>query len=189
MWYIYTRECCCCLVTKCCPTFVTPWTVAHQAPLSILFSRQEYWSELPFPSPGDLPEPGIKTMSPALALVCAKLLQSCLTLFNSMTCSLPCSSVHGTVQEWIWQGVAMPSSRRYSQPRDRIASLLSPALTGRFFITEPPGTPTRGCYLAIKKNEIMPFAETQMNLETVTVNGVSHKKTDIMIPLITGITK
>ena len=73
--------------------------------------------------------------------------------------------------------------------QDRIASLLSPALTGRFFITEPPGTPTRGCYLAIKKNEIMPFAETRMNLETVTVNGVSHKKTDIMIPLITGITK
>ena len=46
--------------------FVTPWTVAHQAPLSMEFSRQEYWSELPFPSPGDLPDPGIKPMSPAL---------------------------------------------------------------------------------------------------------------------------
>ena len=47
--------------------FVTPWTVAHQAPLSMGFSRQEYWSGLPFPSPGDLPDPGIKPTSPALA--------------------------------------------------------------------------------------------------------------------------
>ena len=39
--------------------FVTPWTVAHQALLSVEFSRQEYWSGLPFPSPGDLPDPGI----------------------------------------------------------------------------------------------------------------------------------
>ena len=46
--------------------FATPWTVAHQAPLSMGFSRQEYWSELPFPSPGDLPDPGIKPRSPAL---------------------------------------------------------------------------------------------------------------------------
>ena len=46
--------------------FATPWTVAHQAPLSMGFSRQEYWSELPFPSLGDLPDPGIKPRSPAL---------------------------------------------------------------------------------------------------------------------------
>ena len=46
--------------------FATPWTVAHQAPLSMGFSRQEYWSGLPFPSPGDLPNPGIEPMSPAL---------------------------------------------------------------------------------------------------------------------------
>ena len=45
--------------------FVTPWTVAHQAPLSMRFSRQEYWTGLPFPSPGDLPKPGIKPRSPA----------------------------------------------------------------------------------------------------------------------------
>ena len=42
-----------------------PWTVAHQAPLSMEFSRLEYWSGLPFPSPGDLPDPGIKPTSPA----------------------------------------------------------------------------------------------------------------------------
>ena len=44
--------------------FATPWTVAHQAPLSMEFSRQEYWSGLPFPSPGYLPNPGIKPGSP-----------------------------------------------------------------------------------------------------------------------------
>ena len=53
------------LVAKC--LFLTPWTVAHQAPLSIRFPRQEYWSGLPFPSPGDLPDPGIKPRSPTLA--------------------------------------------------------------------------------------------------------------------------
>ena len=46
--------------------FTTPWTIAHQASLSMGFSRQEYWSGLPFPSPGDLPDPGIEPRSPAL---------------------------------------------------------------------------------------------------------------------------
>ena len=62
--------------------FVTPWTVARQAPLSMEFSRQEYWNELPFPTPGQFPDPGLKP-----------------------------------------------------------ASLVSPALAGRFFITVPPGKP------------------------------------------------
>ena len=44
--------------------FATPWTVAYQAPPSMGFSRQEYWSKLPFPSPGDLPDPGIEPRSP-----------------------------------------------------------------------------------------------------------------------------
>ena len=46
--------------------FATPWTVAYQSPLSMEFSRQEYWSGLPFPSPGDLPHPGMEPRSPAL---------------------------------------------------------------------------------------------------------------------------
>ena len=50
-----------CLSLSCVQLFVTPSTVASQAPLSMLFSRQEYWSGLPFPSPGDLPNPGIKS--------------------------------------------------------------------------------------------------------------------------------
>ena len=53
-----------------CLTLATPWTVAYQAPLSMVFSRQEYWSGLLYPPPGDLPNPGIKPaslMSPVLA--------------------------------------------------------------------------------------------------------------------------
>ena len=53
-------------VSKSCPTLATPRTIAYQAPLSLGFSRQEYWSRLPFPSPGDLPNPGIEPGSPAL---------------------------------------------------------------------------------------------------------------------------
>ena len=56
-----------CLVTKLHLTFfATSWTVASQAPLSMGFPRQEYWSGLSFPSPGDLPNPGIEPRSPAL---------------------------------------------------------------------------------------------------------------------------
>ena len=51
---------CACHVRLC----VTPWTVAHQAPLCMELSRQEYWSGLPLPPPGDLPDPGIKAESP-----------------------------------------------------------------------------------------------------------------------------
>ena len=58
------------LVTKLCLTLATPWTVACQAPLSLGFLRQEYWSRLPFLSPGDLPDPGIEPVSPALQEDC-----------------------------------------------------------------------------------------------------------------------
>ena len=46
--------------------FATSWTIAHQAPPSMEFSRQQYWSGVPFPSPGDLPDPGIEPRSPTL---------------------------------------------------------------------------------------------------------------------------
>ena len=54
------------LITKSCPTLATPWIVVCQAPLSMRFSKQEYQSGLPFPSPGYLPDPGIEPGSPAL---------------------------------------------------------------------------------------------------------------------------
>ena len=54
-------------VLTCVELFITPWTVARQATLSMEFSRQEYWSGMPFPTSGDLPDPGIQPMSPALA--------------------------------------------------------------------------------------------------------------------------
>ena len=54
------------IATQSCPTLCNPWTVACQAPVSMEFSRQEYWSGLPFSSPGDLPHPGIKPRSPVL---------------------------------------------------------------------------------------------------------------------------
>ena len=78
---------------------MTPWTVAHQTPLSTGFSRQEYWIGLPFPSPGDLPDPGTKPRSPTLQAdslptelggkpkVKVKVAQSCPALFSSMDCS------------------------------------------------------------------------------------------------------
>ena len=66
-------RCCCCVVDKSCPTLVTPWTVAHQAPLSMGFPRQEHWSGFPFPSPGDLPDPGIEPVSPAWQADCSSL--------------------------------------------------------------------------------------------------------------------
>ena len=50
-------------------SFATPWTVVHQAPRSMGFSRQEYWSGWPLPSPGDLPHPGIEPVAPAVAPV------------------------------------------------------------------------------------------------------------------------
>ena len=53
-----------CSVTQLCSTLCDPWTVTHQAPLSTGFPRQEYWSGLPFPPPGDLPNPGIESTSP-----------------------------------------------------------------------------------------------------------------------------
>ena len=66
--WAYLVSVACCVLSRLSHVrfFVTLWTIAHQAPLSMGFPRQEYWSGLPFPSPGDLPDPGIKPMCPAL---------------------------------------------------------------------------------------------------------------------------
>ena len=68
-WYVCVCVCVC-VCLSCVQLFQTPWTVACQAPLSMVFLRQEYWSVLPFPSPGDLSDPGINPEFPALAGNC-----------------------------------------------------------------------------------------------------------------------
>ena len=68
--YLRCGDVCACTCTQSCPTLCDSWTVAQQAPPSVGFSKQEYYSELPFPTPGDLPDPGIEPTSlasPALA--------------------------------------------------------------------------------------------------------------------------
>ena len=106
---------------RCCHVWLsaTPWTVVHQAPLSMEFSRQESWSRLPFLSPGALSDPGIKPESPALTgrffiisatweaqwlWVRAKSLQSCPTLCDPIDGRPPGSPVPGILQartlEW-----------------------------------------------------------------------------------------
>ena len=127
----------CMLSCFCCvQLFLTQWTVAHPEPLSLGFSRQKYWTGLPCPPPGDLPNLGIKPTSltsPALAgglsttsatweayapRVCAKLLQLCLTLCNPMDTSPPGSSVHRILQARILEWVVISYSRGSSWPRD-----------------------------------------------------------------------
>ena len=127
---------------------VIPWTVAHQAPLSMGFSRQEFWSGFPFPSPGDLPDPGIKSVSPALQAVSlslshqevkVKVTQFCPTLCDPMECSSPGYSVHRISQAKILEWVAISFSRGSSH---REIKLMSPALAGGFFTAKPPGKPS-----------------------------------------------
>ena len=87
----------------------TPWTVAYQAPPYMGFSRHEYWSGLPFPSPGDLPNPGIEPRSPALQtdalpseppVQFSSVAQSCLTLCVGMNRSMPGLPVHHQLTEF-----------------------------------------------------------------------------------------
>ena len=102
--------------------FATPWTVASQTPLFMEFSRQESWSGLPFPSPGDLLNPGIEPRSPALQAdslpveppgeLKIPLLLSCIQLFcDSMDYNPPGVSVHGIFQARILEWVAISFSR------------------------------------------------------------------------------
>ena len=103
--------------------YATLWTAAHQAPPPMEFSRQEYWSGLPFPSPMH-------------ACMQAKSLQLCPTLCDPMDSSPPGSSVHSILQARLLEWVAMPSSRGIFLTQGiKPVSLVSPALAGRFFTT------------------------------------------------------
>ena len=122
-------------VLNCVHLFLTPWTAAHQAPLPMEFCRQEYWSGLPFPSPGGLPIPGIKPMSlasPALTdgflttappgktfrnAICVLL--SHVRLCESIGCSPPGSSANRISQARILEWVAVLFSKGPSRPRNQ----------------------------------------------------------------------
>ena len=106
--------------------FATPRTVAYQDPQSMGFFRQEYWSRLLFPSPGDPPDPGTEPGSPTMqadalpseppgepssVVVVVSVTQSCLTLFEPMDSSMPGSSVHGMLQARILEWTAILFSR------------------------------------------------------------------------------
>ena len=135
MLFIYIDKVCVCAQSfSCVQFFVTLWTVAHQAFLSMGFSQQEYWIGFPFPPPGDLPDPGIEPMSPTspalqvdslplihwgspniiYACVHAKSLQLCLTFYDPVDCSPPGFYVSGILQVRILAWVALPSSRKSS---------------------------------------------------------------------------
>ena len=118
---------------SCVQLFVTPWTVAYQAPQSMEFSRQEFWSGLPFPSPGDLPDPGIEPWTPELQADAlpsepsgkpinsyegeGEVARSCPTLCDPTDCSLPGSSIHGIFQARVLEWVSISFSRGSSWPR------------------------------------------------------------------------
>ena len=123
---------------------MTPWTIAHQAPLTMEFSRQEYWSELPFPSPGNLPYPGIEPRSPVLeadaltseppgqensrntSTSALLITLKPLTVWITTNCEkflkrwdYQTTSVHGILQAGILEWVAISFSRGSSQPTDQ----------------------------------------------------------------------
>ena len=80
-------------------SFATPWTVARQVPVFMGFLKQEYWSKLPFPSPGDLPDPGIKPMSPALQVDSLPLSHQ--DIKHCKTANLNCKTPTLTIEKYI----------------------------------------------------------------------------------------
>ena len=148
-------ECVCiCMFShlSCVQLFATPWTVAHQVPLSMEFSRQEHWSGLPSTSPGDLPDPGIKPVSLALAgefltivppgkpntyllLSCFSRVRLCATPETAAHQALP--SLGFSRQEY-WHALPFPSPG--SLPHAGIEPR-SPALQADSLLTEVPGKP------------------------------------------------
>ena len=117
---------------SCVQLFATAWTVAYQAPPSIGFSRQECWSGLPFPSPGDLPDPGIKPGSPALqadALTSEHQGSGCASYFSSVqslsrvrlfatpwTVAYQAPPSMGFSRQECWSGLPFPSPGHLPDP-------------------------------------------------------------------------
>ena len=119
-------------VIKSRPTLATPWMVACQAPLSMGFSRQEYWSELPFPSSGDLPNPGIEAGSPAFWQILYQLRyegspQGKVEVFNYLQSSLPSLSfvfLHSTLVLMASDGIMYRKEFKVRKSEDIIISMI-----------------------------------------------------------------
>ena len=121
--------------------FLTPWTIAHQAPLFMEFSRQEYCSGLPCPPPGDLPNPAIKRRSPAAAA--AKSLQSCPILCHPRDGSPPGSAVPGILQartlEWV--AISFSNAWKWKVKVTSLSRVRLLALQIYSLLSEPPRKP------------------------------------------------
>ena len=115
------------LVVKLYLTLTTLWTVAHQAPLSMGFPRQEYWSRLLVPSPGDLPDPGIESESPALVRI--------YIYFYTQSCPTHAALSMGFSRQEYWDVLPFPPPGDLPDPRIKPTSLTSPELAGRLFNT------------------------------------------------------
>ena len=118
--------------------FATQWTVAHQVPLSMGFPRQEYWSRLPFPAPGNLPDPGIKPTSPAFSVLTSRFSTTAppgtLPLNISQGFQFSIINMRFSRQEY-WTGVPFPPPGNLPDPGIKPGSLLSPALVGGILTT------------------------------------------------------
>ena len=130
----------CVLVSQSCPALCDSWTVAHQVPLSMEFSKQEYWSGLPFPSLGDLPDPRIELRSPALeedSLPSEPPGKS--YMYVTLQFAKNCNLLHLTFVTNLWPKQKQSSFCKYAKLRDKWFTL---ALTKFFNIV---------CYTSILK--------------------------------------
>ena len=110
--------------------------------------------------------------------MCAKSLQSCLTLCDPMACSSKGSPVHGVLQARILERIATASSRGLPTPGIKPTSLMSSALAGGFFTTCTTWETHSGILFSHRKNEIMPLAAIWMQLEIITLSEVRKRKTN-----------
>ena len=117
--------CVCSQSLSCVWYFATPWTIPCQAPLSLGFSRQEYWSRLPFAPPGHFPNPGIKPLGHSLSVQFSSVAQSCPTLCNPMNRSMPGLPIHHQLLEFTQTHIHLVSDA--IQPSHPLSSPSPPA--------------------------------------------------------------
>ena len=157
--------------------FATPWTIAYQAPPSMGFSRQEYWSGLPFPSPGDLPHPGIEPGSPALQAdalpseppgkLRVKSLSRVQLFATPWTVAYLAPPSMGFSRQEYWSGLPFPSPGDLPNPGIKPGSL---ALQADTLLSEPPGKPTNtSCIFSIL------FLRSWVILANIILNSFSGR--------------